>query len=103
MLQDLLWVAFSNICAFYNLYHLSDLLGVEKEDKDFIFELYLPLLQERIGHIQLSVLEKAELTENTIGSVIKLLYAFLWQEHVIDFGGICTCTKIAKSMDHFQG
>ena len=79
------------------------MLGVEKEDKDFIFELYLPLLQERIGHIQLSVLEKAELTENTIGSVIKLLYAFLWQEHVIDFGGICTCTKIAKSMDHFQG
>lgn len=57
------------------------------EDKDFIFELYLPLLQEKIGHIQLSVLEKAELTENTIGSVIKLLYAFLWQEHVIDFGG----------------
>ena len=67
--------------------HLTDLLGVDVEDKDFIFELYLPLLQEKIGHIQLSVLEKAELTENTIGSVIKLLYAFLWQEHVIDFGG----------------
>ena len=56
-------------------------------DKDFIFELYLPLLQEHIGHIKLSILEKAELTENTIGSVVKLLYAFLWQEHVIDLGG----------------
>ena len=66
----------------------TDLLGVEEEDKDFIFELYLPLLQEHIGHIQLSILEKAELTENTIGSVIKLLYAFLWQEHVIDLGGM---------------
>ena len=64
------------------------MLGVEEEDKEFIFELYLPLLQENIGHIQLSILEKAELTENTIGSVIKLLYAFVWQEHVIDFGGI---------------
>ena len=64
------------------------MLGVEEEDKDFIFELYLPLLQEHIGHIQLSILEKAELTENTIGSVIKLLYAFLWQEHVIDLGGM---------------
>ena len=63
------------------------MLGVEEEDKDYIFELYLPLLQEHIGHIKLSILEKAELTENTIGSVIKLLYAFLWQEHVIDLGG----------------
>ena len=90
MLQDLSWVTCCNICcAFYNqLLSFSDLLGIEEEDKDFIFELYLPLLQEKIGHIQLSVLEKAELTENTIGSVIKLLYAFLWQEHVIDFGGI---------------
>ena len=61
---------------------------MEEEDKAFIFDLYLPLLQEKIGHIQLSVLEKAELTENTIGSVIKLLYAFVWQEKVIDFGGI---------------
>ena len=64
------------------------MLGVEEEDKEFIFELYLPLLQEHIGNIKLSILEKAELTENTIGSVIKLLYAFLWQEHVLDLGGI---------------
>ena len=79
----------------FNYLNLTDLLGVDIEDKDFIFELYLPLLQEKIGHIQLSALEKAELTENTIGSVIKLLYAFLWQEHVIDFGGTYLMFKTA--------
>ena len=44
-------------------------------------------MQENIGNIELNILEKAELTENAVGSVIKLLYAFVWQEDVIDFGG----------------
>ena len=65
-----------------------DLLGVDDEMKDFIFGLYLPLLEEHIGHIKLTVLEKAELLENTIGTVAKLLYGFVWQEEVIDFGGL---------------
>ena len=55
--------------------------------RNFIFGQYLPLLDEKIGHIELSLLEKAELFENTIGTVIKLLYGFVWQEEVIDFGG----------------
>ena len=69
-----------------------DLLGVDEEMKDFIFGLYLPLLEEHIGHIKLTVLEKAELLENTIGTVTKLLYGFVWQEEVIDFGGFNFCT-----------
>ena len=68
-------------------YIVLDLLGVDDEMRNFIFGQYLPLLDEKIGHIELSLLEKAELFENTIGTVIKLLYGFVWQEEVIDFGG----------------
>ena len=64
---------------------ILDLLGVGEKDKEFIFSTYLPVLEESIGHIELSLLEKAELSENTLGTVIKLLYAFLWQEGVIKF------------------
>ena len=64
---------------------ILDLLGVGEKDKEFIFSTYLPVLEENIGHIELSLLEKAELSENTLGTVIKLLYAFVWQEGVIKF------------------
>ena len=64
---------------------LLDLLGVGEKDKEFIFSTYLPVLEENIGHIELSLLEKAELSENTLGTVTKLLYAFVWQEGVIKF------------------
>ena len=64
----------------------SDLLGVRKDDKEFIIEYYLPALEEKISHINLDALERAELSENTLGSVIKLFYAFFWQEG-IDLGG----------------
>ena len=64
---------------------LLDLLGVGEKDKEFIFSTYLPVLEENIGHIELSLVEKAELSENTLGTVIKLLYAFVWQEGVIKF------------------
>ena len=63
------------------------MFGVDEEFRLFIFELYLPLLDEYIGHISLSILEKAELLENTIGTIIKFLYAFFWQESIIDLGG----------------
>ena len=73
---------------------LQDLLGVPAESKDFIFEHYLPLLQEHIGHIELTLVEKTKLFENTIGTAMKLLYAFVWQEAVIDFGGILKISKL---------
>ena len=60
---------------------------MDEETREFIFEIYLPVLDQNIGHIQLSLLENAELSENTLGTVIKLLYAFVWQESIIDLGG----------------
>ena len=63
---------------------LMNLLGVQVEDQRFIFDEYLPLLQQYIGHIQLTALEQAELNENVIGTVVKLLWAFIWQESIVD-------------------
>ena len=63
-----------------------NLLGVHLEDQIFIFEEYLPLLEQYIGHINLTLLESAELNENTIGTVVKLLWAFVWQESIVDLG-----------------
>ena len=60
---------------------------MEEFEKAFVFDKYLPTLEQHISHIELSLVEKAELTENTIGTVIKLLYAFFWQEDEINFGG----------------
>ena len=65
---------------------ILDILGVDDKSKEFILEHYLPLLDEKIGHIELTLLEKAELFENPFGTVIKLLYGFVWQEN-IDLGG----------------
>ena len=67
----------------------SGLLGVSEEEQRFLLETYLPLLQEEVtGRYQLTVLEKAELVENTVGTVSKLLFAFLWQEGFIDTNGV---------------
>ena len=66
----------------------SGLLGVSEEEQTFLLETYLPSLQEITDRYQLSVLEKAELLENMVGTVMKLLFAFLWQEGFIDTNGI---------------
>merc|ERR1712179_323930 len=63
-----------------------DLLGVEPEDKTFFLEDFLPLLANITESVSISVVEKAELLESTAGTVIKLLYAFVWQEKTLDLG-----------------
>ena len=50
-------------------------------------DVYLPAMAELTETVELSLLEKAQLLEDTIGTVIKLLFAFFWQEKVIDLGG----------------
>ena len=64
------------------------MFGFTEEQKTFFIDHYLPLLDREMENITLTVLEKAQLSENTIGTVTKLLYAFLWQEKTIDLGGI---------------
>ena len=54
-----------------------DLLGVSPEDNKFFLEDYLPLLEAVNENVSITMLEKAELLENTAGTVLKLLSAFV--------------------------
>ena len=56
-----------------------DLLGVGDQDREFFISSYLPELEAATQSINLTSLERAELLENTLGTVVKLLYAFVWQ------------------------
>jgi len=65
-----------------------DLLGVSAEDKSFFIDDYLPLADNLTANISLSQFEKAQLIEDTVGTVLKLLFAFVWQEGTLDLGDI---------------
>ena len=56
--------------------------------REFFLSIYLPALDSVTDGSRLTSLQAAELTENTAGTVVKLLYAFLWQEAVIDLDGL---------------
>ena len=65
----------------------KDLFGVSDQDKDFFLEHYLPQLEVQTHNVSLTTLEKAEVLENTAGTLIKIFFAFFWQESIIDLGG----------------
>ena len=51
--------------------------------KQFCLIDFLAEVRNATSHIELSVTEKGKIEGNTIGTVIKLLYAFLWQEEAL--------------------
>ena len=57
------------------------------QDKLFFLEQYLPRLELQTHNSSLSILEKAEVLEDTAGTLIKIFFAFFWQESIIDLGG----------------
>ena len=57
------------------------------QDKEFFLDHYLPTLEVQTHNVSLTVLEKAEVLENTAGTLIKIFFAFFWQESIIDLGG----------------
>lgn len=62
---------------------LMDLFGLPEEDRTFILEHYLPELRVAMADVNLGILEKTQLELNFGGTLVKLLYAFLWQEYVL--------------------
>ena len=48
---------------------------------------FLPQLEVQTHNVSLTTLEKAEVLENTAGTLIKIFFAFFWQESIIDLGG----------------
>jgi len=66
---------------------LLDLLGVSEEDHHFLQIDFLPAIRNASSHHYLGLRDRLELGRNTFATALKLLYAFVWQEDVIDFGG----------------
>ena len=56
-----------------------DLLGASVEDKDFMFLHYLPAIRQASSHHYLGLRDRMELARNTLATVAKLLFAFIWQ------------------------
>ena len=48
---------------------------------------YLPALHSAWAGLVLTSLQRAELVENTVAVVVKLVWALVWQEQFIDLAG----------------
>merc|ERR1711988_966091 len=56
---------------------------LKQEEADFLIQIYMPEFQKVATGVQLSSMEKLSLTLKGVGTLLKLGYAFLWQEEVI--------------------
>ena len=56
---------------------------IGQEDADFIVKQYMPALRDATKHLQVTEDEKKSLFEKLVGTVIKLLTAFVYQEHFV--------------------
>ena len=69
-----------------------DLLGVSADDKDFMFQSYLPAIRQASSHRYLGLRDRIELATNTLATSVKLLFAFLWQvreKQVMSLSSLC--------------
>lgn len=61
---------------------LMKLFPLSEEVKDFILNFYLPELRSATSHLRISIIAKFNLFFKVLGTIGKLMYAFLWQEWV---------------------
>ncbi|KAF2365485.1 hypothetical protein FHG87_003769, partial [Trinorchestia longiramus] len=57
--------------------------GLPDEFLTFIQNDYLPELRNLTSTLKLSIVEETKFLENLIGTLVKLVYAFVWQEQVL--------------------
>jgi len=62
---------------------LMDAFSLPELIREFITSEYLPEIRNATADLELGILEKAQLELDTAGTLIKLIYAFLWQEYVL--------------------
>lgn len=72
----------------------------EKETQDFLIHKYLPELHEGVKHVNVSMTDKYHLFKKFIGVLIKILYAFAFQEHYLKIPGFSTPTMIKWGGKH---
>ena len=56
-----------------------DLLGVSQEDRDFMMIYFLPAIREASSHHYLGLRDRITLGTNSLATLLKLFYAFVWQ------------------------
>jgi len=62
---------------------LMDAFNLPDEIRTFMFDQYLPEIRLATADINLGILEKGQFQLNTVGTLVKLIYAFLWQEYAL--------------------
>jgi len=62
---------------------LMDAFGLPEGTRAFVFDVYLPELRVGTADVSLGYLEHAQFQLNTVGTLMKLIYAFLWQEYAL--------------------
>jgi len=56
---------------------------IPKESAKFIKEKYLPELEKSVSEVSVTFLDQIDLIRKFIGMIMKILYAFMWQEFFI--------------------
>merc|ERR1740131_859029 len=62
---------------------LMDAFSLPNETRAFVFDVYLPEIRAGTTDVSLGFLEHAQFQLNTVGTLVKLIYAFLWQEYAL--------------------
>ena len=65
-----------------------NLFGVNAEYQDFFLNHFLPVIRNATADFYLDAQQKTILIKNTVGTLIKLFYAFVWQEKILYIGDI---------------
>jgi len=62
---------------------LMDAFGLPDDARAFIFDNYLPEIRLATADISFDSLELGHFQLNTVGTLMKIIYAFLWQEYAL--------------------
>jgi len=62
---------------------LADAFSLPEDIKKFLVEQYLPEIRVATADVSLGILENIQIELDTVATLMKLIYAFLWQEYVL--------------------
>ena len=65
-----------------------DLFNVNDALQDFFINSFLPELRNATSELHLELDQKTSLLKNMAGTLVKLIYAFVWQEDTFTFGDV---------------
>jgi len=67
---------------------LMSAFGLSDEVQKFLLNTFIPTIRDATADINLSLKQRGELVSKFAGTLVKLLYAFMWQEQVVKYNAI---------------